>query len=96
MKNLKEIGEILITKGADINAKTIIFQTIELLFSIKIMQNIVRKLNMKNNTPLHYAVKNQSKEMVELLITKGADINAKDIICLIIIFITIKLFNIIL
>ena len=31
-------------------------------------------------TPLHYAVKNNSKEIVEILISKGADINAKNII----------------
>ena len=29
---------------------------------------------------LHYAAKNDSKEIGELLISKGADINAKDII----------------
>ena len=37
---------------------------------------------MKNLTPLHYAAENDSKEMLELLISKGADINAKDIIYL--------------
>jgi len=31
-------------------------------------------------TPLHIAAKHNSKEIGELLITKGADINAKDII----------------
>ena len=31
-------------------------------------------------TPLHYAINNDSVEIGELLITKGADINAKDII----------------
>ena len=31
-------------------------------------------------TPLHYAAENNSKEMVEILISKGSDINAKDII----------------
>ena len=29
--------------------------------------------------PLHYAVEKNSKEMVELLISKGAAINVKDI-----------------
>ena len=37
---------------------------------------------MKNKTPLHWAAKNNSKEIGELLISKGADINAKDIISL--------------
>ena len=33
-----------------------------------------------NWTPLHWAAYNNSKEIVELLISKGADINAKDLI----------------
>ena len=33
-------------------------------------------------TPLHYAAEKNSKEMLELLISKGADINAIDIIYL--------------
>ena len=38
---------------------------------------------MKKMTPLHVAVKYNSKEMFELLISKGADIHAKkDIIYL--------------
>ena len=31
-------------------------------------------------TPLHFAAENNSKKMGELLISKGVDINAKDII----------------
>ena len=34
---------------------------------------------MKNKTPLHIAAENNSKEIVEILISKGSDINAKDI-----------------
>ena len=37
---------------------------------------------MKNETPLHYAAKKNSKEIGELLISKGADINARDSIYL--------------
>ena len=37
---------------------------------------------MKNKTPLHYAAWTNSKEIGEILISKGADINAKDIIYL--------------
>ena len=36
-KNSKEIGEILISKGANINAKAIIYQNIKILFLIKII-----------------------------------------------------------
>ena len=37
VKNYKEIGEILISKGADINAKDIIYQNMKILFLIKII-----------------------------------------------------------
>ena len=37
-------------------------------------------MNKKNWTPLHIAAQYNSKEIGELLISKGADINAKDII----------------
>ena len=49
-----------------------------------------RAINTGGKTPLHIAAYNNSKEIGELLISKGADINAKDIIYLnIIIFIFI-------
>ena len=35
VNNFKEIGEILILKGADINAKDIIYLNIKILFLIK-------------------------------------------------------------
>ena len=34
---------------------------------------------MKNKTPLHYAAMKNSKEIGEMLISKGANITAKDI-----------------
>ena len=37
-------------------------------------------LNKHNWTPLHYAVYKDSNKIFELLISKGADINAKNII----------------
>ena len=37
-------------------------------------------LNKNNKTPLHLAAENNSKEVGELLISKGADINAKNLI----------------
>ena len=39
-----------------------------------------RNLNKNKKTPLHIAAKYDSIKMGELLISKGGDINAKDII----------------
>ena len=39
-----------------------------------------RNLNKNNQTPLHYVALNDSIRIGELLISKGVDINAKDII----------------
>ena len=39
-----------------------------------------RNLNKNNRTPLHITALNDSNKMGEILISKGADINAKDII----------------
>ena len=85
MGNSLWIGEPLISKGADINAKDIIYLNIILLCLIKIIENKLRKVNKKNRTPLHDAASSRDehlKEIGEVLISKGANINAKDIICL--------------
>ena len=34
---------------------------------------------MKNRTPFHYAAWKNSKDVLEILFSRGADINAKDI-----------------
>ena len=44
-----------------------------------------RNLNKNHRTPLHLAAGNESIKIGELLISKGADINAKNIIYQIII-----------
>ena len=44
-----------------------------------------RNLNLNNKTPLHIAAEKDSIKIGELLISKGADINAIDIIYQIII-----------
>ena len=39
-----------------------------------------RNLNLNNRTPLHIALENKSDKIGEILISAGADINAKDFI----------------
>jgi len=41
-------------------------------------QKQLRNLNNLNNSPLHTAILSRSKEMMNLLINKGANINAKN------------------
>ena len=45
-----------------------------------LISNKLRKRKKKNKTPLHYAAEKDSKEIEKLLISKGASINAKDVI----------------
>ena len=79
--NLTEIVELLISKGADINAKNIIHINLIIIFFIKKILNELRKVNKKNETPLHVAVVYDSIEIIDILISKGADINAKNNQC---------------
>ena len=69
------MGELLISKGADINAKDIIHQYIDSSFLISMKQIKERNLNKNNKTPLHVAAERNSDKIGELLISKGADIN---------------------
>ena len=75
-----KMGELLISKGADINAKDIIYQNLIVLFLIMIIEIKERNLIENNNTPLHIALEKGLDKTGELLISKGADINKKDII----------------
>ena len=50
-----------------------------MFFWIKRFLKIERNLHFYNYTPLHIAAEKNSKEIGELLILKGADINPTDI-----------------
>ncbi|MBD2568541.1 ankyrin repeat domain-containing protein [Anabaena lutea] len=79
--NKKDIVELLIAKGADVNAKTNWGHPLHNVHSKEIAELLIDKgadINTKNNqgqTPLHNV---HSREIAELLIAKGADVNAKD------------------
>ena len=49
-----------------------------LLISIKLFKYGKKKRNKNYSTPLHKAAGMNSKEISELFISKGAEINAKD------------------
>ena len=82
-----EVAELLIERGADVNARSIYRETPLHLASlngrIEMVNLLVREgadLNARNqdgSTPLHVACSGDQKEVVELLLEKGADINAK-------------------
>ena len=78
--NSKETGKLLISKGAYLNTNDIIYQIIKILLLKTIILYSERKSYNNNSTLLHFASIGDSKEMGELLISKGADINTKDFI----------------
>ena len=86
----KEIIELLINKGSDINAKnkdllTPLHVAIGCHCEKEIIELLINKgsdVNAKADnlsTPLHIAIQYKcTKEIIELLINKGSDVNAKD------------------
>ena len=82
----KEVVEILINAGANVNAKNdtgmsplhnaVTKEVVELLIA---EGADVNAKNKHGGTPLHEAAASGHKEIVELLIAEGADVNAKDV-----------------
>ena len=86
----KEIAELLIVEGADVNAAAIFDRYTPLHYAAssghteiaELLIDAGADLEAKNpavGTPLLFAVLQGHKEVVELLIAEGADVNAKDI-----------------
>ena len=69
----KEIVELLITNGADVNLRSgMVVKTKDGSEGNKMAQEI-----MNNRTPLDMAILREHTEIAELLIAKGTDVNAK-------------------
>ena len=77
--NSKEIIELLISKGINMNVKDKVYRKIKIQFLTKIISIKLRYLNNNFNTPLHYTANCKSKEIGELLLSEGADFNAINI-----------------
>ena len=86
----KDIADLLISKGADVNAKEAKNRITALHWAAwrgrkEIAELLIAKganLNAKNNdggTPLHNAAWKGHVEIAKLLIVKNADVNAKDV-----------------
>ena len=67
---------LLLSKGADANAKDNYYLKSTILLFIKDIEKLKWKNSYKDKTPLHYAL-TKFPNLIELLISKGADINAK-------------------
>ena len=80
----REVVELLIDKGADVNVKgTGGLTPLHIAKTKEITELLITNgadVNAKSNgggTPLHQAAGNSHKEVAQLLISKGADVNAK-------------------
>ena len=70
------MAELLILKGADINATLLSYQKRTIYLFIKVKKNLTKKFYKKKNTPLHIAAEQNSVEVADVLISKGANIDA--------------------
>ena len=70
--------ELLQSKGAKTNIKTIKDEKRKKIFLIMIISYKSRLFNKNHKTLLHYAIKNNSEDIFKLLLSKSVDFDQKD------------------
>ena len=85
LKNRKQVGELLLAKNADIFSTNVNNNSpLRLALKYPAVQNwmitskTIRSTDGSGNTVLHYAAEWQYSDSITTLITKGADINARN------------------
>ena len=76
--NSEDESESLINKWEDINSKDMNYYMMNSYFLTIIIYLKERNYSNNNNMPIHIAVEQNSVQRLELLLSKGADINAKN------------------
>ncbi len=76
--NSQQLVDFLIAKGANINNTLPYVNSVDWAKFLISKGADVNTQDLFNRTPLHHAVANQNKSMIELLLSHQADINTKD------------------
>ncbi len=76
--NSQQLVDFLIAKGANINHPLPYVKSVDWAKFLISKGADVNTQDFFNQTPLHHAVANQNKSMIELLLSHQADINTKD------------------
>lgn len=87
-RNSKEMAELLLSKGADINAKStrdrtplhvaVYYDHKEMVIYLLSKGADLKAKNDEGQTPFHLAISYAGKDVAEILLSKGADINAQN------------------
>ena len=78
--NSRDIFDLLLSKGVDIDDINSLNQNTIIIFLIKRIEKKSRKLNSRNQTPLYIAIKKNFRELFDILLSKDADVNEHIII----------------
>jgi ankyrin repeat protein len=75
----KDVVDLLLSNKADVNAKDNVNMTpLHYAAQFRVMVTTRGYRSLGNTTPLHRETQNRSKDVTELLLAHGAEVNAKD------------------